>query len=102
MLLPDLEIRAYLSRYLAGSLTLDAFEDWFVPETWDIESYSAGAAKLATEIRSALFRLSAGEAAEDDFRAFAREKVNEVVWNLGDTGPKLDAESQTHDAVTTA
>lgn len=102
MVLPDLEIRAYLSRYLAGSLDLDAFEDWFVPATWDIEQYSVGAARLAAEIRSALFRITTGESTEDEFRALAREKVNEVVWDLDETGPKADAESQTHEPVKSA
>lgn len=101
MLLPDLEIRAYLSRYLAGSISLDEFEDWFIPTTWDIERVGAGGAALAAEVRSALFRISTDEATEDDFRALSREKVNEVVWNVDETAPapKMDTDAETHDPV---
>jgi hypothetical protein len=31
----DLEIRDHIQRYLAGEESLDAFEEWFVSETWD-------------------------------------------------------------------
>lgn len=99
MLLPDLEIRAALSRYLAGSMSLEEFEDWFIPATWDIERSGIGGAQLAAEVRSALFRVSTGEATEADFHALAREKVNEVVWNLDTTRPKTDSEAATHAAV---
>jgi hypothetical protein len=97
MLLPDLEIRAQLSRYLAGTRTLDEFEDWFIPATWSIEREGGSGARLVSEIRSMLFRLSTGEASEADFRALAKRKVNEVVWDLEPAKPKLDAEALTHD-----
>lgn len=97
MLLPDLEIRARLSSYLAGKVTLDQFEDWFVAATWDVEQSGGGGEKLAAEVRTMLFRLSTGEATEDGFKALAREKVNEVVWDLDAAKPKLDAEALTHD-----
>ena len=31
------EIRRNLKAYLAGRLSLKAFQEWFVPATWDIE-----------------------------------------------------------------
>lgn len=99
MLLPDLEIRARLSRYLAGSVALDEFEDWFIAETWDAERYGEGGARLAAEIRTSLFRISTGEMSEEDFRALARKKVDEIVPNLDASGPKMDTEARTHDAV---
>jgi hypothetical protein len=80
LLLPDLEIRAHLSKFLAGSITLDEFEAWFMAETWDIEnSGSIGAVKLAAEVRSGLFALTTGEESEDVFREMARKKVREVI-----------------------
>ena len=80
LLLPDLEIRAHLSKFLAGSITLDEFEAWFMTETWNIEqSGSVGAANLAAEVRSALFALTTGEGSEAEFRDMARKKVREVI-----------------------
>lgn len=32
----DEQIRVQLSRLLAGKMTLRAFDDWFVPATWDV------------------------------------------------------------------
>lgn len=99
MLMPDLEIRAYLSRYLAGTMSLDDFEDWFIPATWDIERYGTGAARLAAEVRSALFSIATGEGSEDEFRTLAREKVDQVVWDLESTGPQTGSESEVHETV---
>lgn len=31
----DVEIRNRLEAYLAGELTIEEFEDWFVPASWD-------------------------------------------------------------------
>lgn len=32
----DLEIRAWLARYVRGEITLTEFKDWFVPNTWNV------------------------------------------------------------------
>lgn len=44
----DVQIRTNLARYLAGEMTLDEFEDWFVPATWDIERRDNPAAESLT------------------------------------------------------
>lgn len=33
----DYHIREQLARYLAGEISLREFEDWFFPETWDVD-----------------------------------------------------------------
>ncbi len=33
----DFDIREQLSEYLVGKISLQEFEDWFFPETWDID-----------------------------------------------------------------
>lgn len=95
MVLPELEIRAALSRYLAGSISLDEFEEWFVAETWHIE-HAGGerAIRLAAHVRSELFALTTGETSEDDFRALARAEVSEVLWDQEPTGPRLASDSE--------
>lgn len=65
----DLEIYAWIARYLEGKATLDEFEDWFVPETWQVErSGNIPAIEVATPVRVALAELSAGELDENGFR----------------------------------
>lgn len=32
----DAEIREHLRRYVADEITLDEFENWFVPKSWNI------------------------------------------------------------------
>ena len=54
----DAQIRMNLARYFAGEMTLDEFENWFVPATWDIERRGNPAAEsLAADV---LFALSQG------------------------------------------
>jgi hypothetical protein len=66
----DLQIYAWISRYLSGAASLDEFEDWFVPATWEVERTGLlPAIELATPIRTALVELSVGEIDEADFRS---------------------------------
>lgn len=55
----DLEIRARLAEYLAGQISLDQFQQWFVPATWDIESAGDSAASdVAHEVQLRLAEFS--------------------------------------------
>lgn len=70
MRLLDLEIYAWIARYLRGAATLDEFEDWFIPETWHVErSGNVPAAELADPIRIALADIAGDEMTEDEFKA---------------------------------
>jgi len=33
----DFNVRERLAEYLAGEISLHEFEDWFFPETWDVD-----------------------------------------------------------------
>ena len=69
MRLLDLEIYAWVARYLRGAATLDEFEDWFVPETWHVErSGNVPAIELADAIRTPLADATSGEIDEAEFR----------------------------------
>lgn len=59
-LLFDHEIREHLARYLAGEITLQAFEDWFVPASWNVHrSGNDEAARLTYEIEAVLLQAAA-------------------------------------------
>jgi hypothetical protein len=76
-------------------MTLDEFEEWFIQETWHIESVGGEAAVLlAAEVRSSLFDLTTGDASEDDFRDLARAQVRRVEWRPNPPGLKLGSDSQ--------
>lgn len=50
-----LEIRQQLTRLLAGEVSLDEFQDWFVPCTWNIHlTGDTEARELAYEIKGVL------------------------------------------------
>jgi hypothetical protein len=42
------QIRNELAFYLAGVLPLDDFEDWFVPNTWNVQNTGSKAAEVLT------------------------------------------------------
>jgi hypothetical protein len=61
------EIRAQLCDLLAGKHSLDEFEDWFVPATWDIhKSKDVEAEALTDEIELRLSEHSDGYLTSDD------------------------------------
>jgi hypothetical protein len=75
MRLLDLEIYAFMARYLEGRATLEQFEDWFDSETWRIEQSPYGtpeAVEIASAVRDAMADLEDGEIDDDAFRARLR------------------------------
>jgi hypothetical protein len=69
MNLLDLEIYAWIDRYLRGDATVDEFEDWFVSEAWEVErTGNVPAIEVAGMVRAALVELSAAEIDESEFR----------------------------------
>lgn len=56
----DTAIRVQLDRYLNGRSTLDEFEDWFSPATWDEAALTPEARELAGEIELRLSEFTSG------------------------------------------
>lgn len=66
----DIEIREQLARYLANEISLEEFQGWFVPATWNVEQTNNPiAAELAHEIELRLAEFSNGHWTEDDLRS---------------------------------
>ena len=69
MAMLDVEIRRHLARYLSGEITLRAFQDWFTPQTWDIEhSEDRDAEEAAKKVALALAEFSRGHWDEASLR----------------------------------
>jgi len=63
------EIRERLVRYLAGEISLAAFQEWLVPRAWDVEqSGNAAAIELANELELRLAEYTSGHRTEAELR----------------------------------
>jgi hypothetical protein len=100
-------IRLQLARYLAGELSFDAFESWFVPATWDTHTISdPNTRRLASWIRLRLAEFSSGHWTEADLqlllgrlaigtgtlgvpRLQLQSVLSEFVHPLGAEGPRV-------------
>jgi hypothetical protein len=72
----DYKIREQLADYMAGKLSLREFEDWFYPETWDIDEIenadnqtSTNVANLVYGIKLRIAELSHGDWTEVELRS---------------------------------
>ena len=73
----DTDIRTKLTEYLEGEINLVAFQEWFVPETWNIQnSQPAYILDLAYSIQLKLAEYTNGHLTENDLREFLRTKVD--------------------------
>lgn len=68
----DLEIRDCIAAYAAEDMTLEAFEDWFLEETWQAQDPVAADLIATVELRIAEF--TGGYLDEDELRS--------VLWGL--------------------
>lgn len=79
-----MEIRKKLISYLSNEVSLQEFEDWFVPETWEVEKTgNLDAAEWTNEIELKLEEFSKGHRTEDDLRAFFRNLLNTSAFSTG-------------------
>ena len=63
------EIRDWLARYVAREISLQDFEDWFVPATWDVHrGNDSVAVALVGEIKLRLAEFSGGGWKEEELR----------------------------------
>jgi hypothetical protein len=61
------QIRAQIARYLTGAITLNEFQEWFVPEAWVVEA-SSPAYDLAQTIELLLAEYTSGHRTQDELR----------------------------------
>src|SRR5712692_6815584 len=71
----DFNIRERLATYLAKEISLHEFEDWFFPETWDVDQLGDLAlTNLVYGIKLRLAEFSNGDWTEDELRSLLRHK----------------------------
>jgi hypothetical protein len=65
----DTEIRRHLGLYAANDLSLGEFEEWFIPETWDVERQPNESLRdLTLAIMRLLVKCSIGQLTEGELR----------------------------------
>ncbi|MBI4507981.1 MAG: hypothetical protein HY691_20840 [Chloroflexi bacterium] len=72
----DVQIRAYVARYLSGDLTLRELQEWLAPVSWNI--HRAGnqtAMDLAYDIELSLAEYTNGDWTEDELKDLLRPLV---------------------------
>jgi hypothetical protein len=88
----DYNIREQLADYMAGKLSLREFEDWFFPETWDIDEIentddqtSTNLANLVYGIKLRLAEFSHGDWTEVELRSMLLSILEKYVVVIGNT-----------------
>ena len=67
-----------LARYIRGSMSLDAFEQWLIPATWDVEKVGNTALiDLVSQIKLRLAEFSNGHWTEKELREQLLKLVGE-------------------------
>jgi len=67
-----------LARYIRGSMSLDAFEQWLIPATWDVEKVGNPALiDLVSQIKLRLAEFSNGHWTEKELREQLLKLVGE-------------------------
>ena len=66
----EIEIREQIARFLAKEISLDTFEDWFAPRSWNFHQASSQVLReMVSEIELLLAEFSSGHLTEDDLRS---------------------------------
>lgn len=74
----DFSIRDRLAAYLAGEISLREFEDWFFPETWDVDQLNNLAlTNLVYGIKLRLAEFSHGDWTEKELHDLLRPFIEE-------------------------
>jgi hypothetical protein len=69
----DINIRERLAAYLANEISLREFEDWFFPETWDVDQLgNLALTNLVYGIKLCLAEFSNGDWTEGELRNLLR------------------------------
>jgi len=78
----DFNIRERLAAYLAQECSLREFEDWFFPETWDVDRLDDLAlTNLVYGIKLRLAEFSNGDWTEDEFHSLLRPFIEKYDIN---------------------
>lgn len=65
----ELELHRQLARYLSGEISLNDFEDWFVPRSWNFHAGSTPSLQdIVSEIELLLAEYSNGHVVEEDLK----------------------------------
>lgn len=79
----DNEIRERLASYLAGEISLEDFEDWFVSASWNVsQSKNQAAINMVYEIELWLSEYSDGFRSKDELRNLLRPFVEKYNVNI--------------------
>lgn len=82
----DLSIREQLASYLAGKISLRQFEDWFFPETWDVDQFAnLFLISLVYGIKLRFAEYSHGDWTEDELRRLLRPFVEKYDMSVAST-----------------
>ncbi len=79
----DVEIRNKLAQYLASAISLRAFQEWFVPLTWDIQNTQClHVLDLVYGIELKIAEYTNGHLSEDDLRQALSPMVESYTVNI--------------------
>lgn len=76
------ELRDHLTRYLAGEIGLQAFQEWFVPSFWNLPTPEV-APMAARAVELALAEYTGGHLSEDELRDQLRPLVRTLSVQVG-------------------
>lgn len=73
----DSDIRSEIGRFLAGEITLDQFENWLVPRSWNVHQWgSVETQQLAYAIELGLAEHEIGHLSDEDLRKELHQLAN--------------------------
>ncbi len=82
----DFNIRERLAAYLAKEISLHEFEDWFFPETWDVDQLGDLAlTNLVYGIKLRLAEFSNGDWTENELRGLLYHFIEDYDMNSSPT-----------------
>ena len=81
----ELEIRQRLINYLLDRISLREFQEWFIPNTWDIHlsGEPQGAIALTNDIELRLSEFSSGHLPEVQMRREFSQLLSQATFTLG-------------------
>ena len=81
----DLEIRAQLTRYLGGEISLQALHDWLTPRSWNIDRRSLPeTAELVHTVELELSEFAHGDWTEEELKRHLRPLVSTYTVSLSE------------------
>ena len=74
------DIRAWVTAFLAGELTLPQFQEWLVARTWNVEGHGAPMTTDVTyEIKLALAEHGRGDISQNELHRRLRDAITATV-----------------------